>query len=98
MGRFKVTARRGRGGGSPRFGGGKRFEHSLGSSSSSSITTPQEGQDSSSTGNSSPVSSLPARDLPDELIEFMLGTASVSEPPRKRQKVVSRENEQPMDE
>ena len=98
MGRFKVTARRGRGGGSPRFGGGKRFEHSLGSSSSSSITTPQEGQDSSSTGNSSPVSSLPARDLPDELIEFMLGTTSVSEPPRKRQKVVSRENEQPMDE
>lgn len=59
------------------------------STSSSSIATPQNGQDSYSTSETgSPLGSLPARELPEELIDFMRDDSQkTSEPPRKRQKV-----------
>ncbi|KAH7409072.1 putative SNF2 family helicase/ATPase [Cadophora sp. MPI-SDFR-AT-0126] len=34
--------------------------------------------------------SLPAREVPDALLEFMLGTTSEAEPPKKKQKLASR--------
>ncbi|KAK0109573.1 hypothetical protein ONS95_002259 [Cadophora gregata] len=96
MGRSKATARRARGG-PISIGDARHFDSIVGSSSSSSIATPHGGGNSSSTsGTHSPIDSLPARDLPDRLIEFMLGSTATSEPPKKRQKVVSRETEEPL--
>ncbi|CZT47500.1 related to S.pombe rad8 protein and Rdh54p [Rhynchosporium secalis] len=86
MGRAKRTARRAL----SRNGVSKRRGPSVGYANSSSNSIPHTGQGSSSDSETaSPTGSLPARDLTDALIDFMLGSPSTLEPPQKRQKIMS---------
>ncbi|TVY43470.1 putative ATP-dependent helicase [Lachnellula occidentalis] len=101
MGRTKQTARRGRASGTS-FGfsfGGSDHRHLADAnadadepSSSSNFSTPQNDRDSvasSSSGLLPTKKSAGTRELPDELIDFVSGTHSTSEPPRKKRRTGS---------